>query len=618
METTINGRISHRIDKKSNWDSSTSTPLLSGEIGVITDSNGVPTGLGVGHLNTGSSMPDLLDNDQIFYPGLGAGYELPTASYTQKGGVTPSQDYYSDPSSLSIKGLTWLSKNGFFNELKELYGEDYEKELSEDEKYLRLQADQQYTNTLVMGDLYARNIIATNITNNTEENKYIKSRLMYLNSDGTYFPDMNGIGFVFLSTEDLDGDGNLDYDTLLLNGGKLTYNNQPFLMLTHTDAYDGAKYYKFYTDGSYDIVNKIPLDDIGAMGNLVVEMEGNSEGVEIYNPYEGTVRAITIPTKWCNRIILSEAPGDYIDVAANHEIDLTGKFVGTITEEERSLILSSLQNIQINNITLNKNNNYLTLSGSETININTAGNTLTFSLNEGLGDKINTAVQSLTINNEKLTGNDLVYDIEGSDTITVSSTAGKSSISLNSDYTDRIDSAIQTIELNGEILNKENNKYSIEGSDSIDITTSAGKSVVTLNNELEKKIVNSAQTLTINGIQVNDSPQFEFDIISGNTMVKNDAGEEVVAESNTVVVKQEGSQLTLSHYPIKTIMPMVPQTINIDKTNDSIKCSLGVTYDKLGHVTDSGLGLLNFSAIFGYIDALEERIKALEDKNKTG
>lgn len=106
MATTINGRTLNRIDKKSNWDSSSSTPLLPGEIGVITDSNGIPTGLGVGHLNTGASMPDLLDNDQIFYPGLGAGYELPTASYNQKGGVTPSQDYYSDPSSLSIKGLT--------------------------------------------------------------------------------------------------------------------------------------------------------------------------------------------------------------------------------------------------------------------------------------------------------------------------------------------------------------------------------------------------------------------------------------------------------------------------------------------------------------------------------
>lgn len=498
-------------------------------------------------------------------------------------------------------------------ELKELYGDDYEKELSTDEKYLRLQADQQFTNTVVMGDLYARNIIATNITNTTEENKYIKSRLMYLNSDGTYFPDMNGIGFVFLSTEDLDGDGNLDYDTLLLNGGRLTYNNQPFLMLTHTDAYKDAKYYKFYTDGSYDIVDEISLDDIEAMGNLIVEMEGSSEGVEIYNPYEGTKRAITIPTKWCNRIVLSEVPGDYIDVTSDHEIDLTGKFVGTITEEERSLISSSLQNIQINDITLNKNNNYLTLSGSETIDVNSSDNSITVGLNEELKGKLDTGVQSLTINDEKLTGNDLVYDIEGSDTITVSSTAGKSVISLDKNHLSKINSALQKLIINNIELTNENNSFDISGSDSIDITTIDNVSTVSLNEELKNKITSSASSLLING-QEFIGPTFEINIESGDTTTTNDSGETVTLVEDSVIVKQEGNTLSLSHYPITTIKPVVHATIEVSEVNPSAEYIIGMSYDDLGHVTNSGLGLLSFTSLLNRIAELEAKVAELESK----
>jgi hypothetical protein len=426
---------------------------------------------------------------------------------------------------------------------------------------------------------------------------------MYLNSDGNYFPDVAGVGIVFMDAIDADGDGNIDYDTLLVNNGKLTYNNIPFLMLSHTEAFEGSRYFKFKTDGSYETFAKIDLDDIENMAAFTINVNGEKT---VYNPKDGALLDITIPTDYCSEMIINNTSYKPINNVITLEFPV-------FTEEMRVLIQSAVQTLTLNNTTYSGPTISLNLESDETIDVNSIENGLKISLNSDLTNKIRSGVQSFTINGEKLIGNDLVYDIEGSDTITVESTGGKSSISLNSDYTNRVDSAIQTIELNGEILSKENNKYSIEGSDLIDVTATAGKSVVTLNTDLHNKIQQSAQTLTINGVSF-DGPQFEFDVLSGNTMMRNDAGELVVAEMNTVAVEQNGSELTLSHYPIATIKPMVAQTINIDSSNSSVECILGVSYDNLGHVTTSGRGLLNFKAIFDYIDALEKRIEALENK----
>lgn len=495
-----------------------------------------------------------------------------------------------------------MGANGFKNDAEVLIEREIEKEYDDTEDFLRIKTTKP-TNALVWGDLYARSITTTQINNQEETDQYITSRLMYLNSDGVYFPDVPGVGIVFMDAVDTDGDGNLDYDTLLVNNGKLTYNNVPFLMLSHTEAFEGSRYFKFKTDGSYESFDKIDLDDIENMAAFTINVNGEKT---VYNPKDGALLDITIPTDYCNEMIINNTSYKPVNNIITLEFPV-------FTEEMRVLIQSAVQTLTLNDTTYSGPTISLNLESDETIDVNSIENGLKISLNSDLANKIRSGVQSFTINNEKLTGNDIMYDIVGSDTITVESTGGKSSISLNSDYTNRIDSAIQTIEFNGEVLSKENNKYAIEGSDSIDVTATAGKSVVTLNETLKNKIQQSAQTLTINGVSF-DGPQFEFDILSGNTMMKNDAGELVIAEKNTVAIEQNGSKLTLSHYPITTIKPMVAQTINIDRSNSNVECVLGVGYDNLGHVTTSGRGLLNFKAIFDYIDALEKRIEALENK----
>lgn len=108
MATVIEDvRLRNRLDTKSNWNSR-NAELLPGEIGILTDSDGKIIGLCVGG-NTESEETtgrEIIAADKIFYPGAGSGYTLPDATFETKGGVKPSQDYYTDPDSLTIKGLT--------------------------------------------------------------------------------------------------------------------------------------------------------------------------------------------------------------------------------------------------------------------------------------------------------------------------------------------------------------------------------------------------------------------------------------------------------------------------------------------------------------------------------
>lgn len=100
-------RFLNRLDTKSNWNSR-NAELLPGEIGILTDSNGKIIGLCAGGTieSEETTGREIITADKIFYPGAGSGYVLPDATFETKGGVKPSQDYYTDPDSLTIKGLT--------------------------------------------------------------------------------------------------------------------------------------------------------------------------------------------------------------------------------------------------------------------------------------------------------------------------------------------------------------------------------------------------------------------------------------------------------------------------------------------------------------------------------
>ena len=103
----IEGRVLNRIDKTSNWNKTSATPLLPGEIGIGTDDSGKVVSLVVGYdAENGEEFDNIVRDGKVFYPGVGAGYTLPSATFNSLGGVKPNADYYADPDSLDIKGLT--------------------------------------------------------------------------------------------------------------------------------------------------------------------------------------------------------------------------------------------------------------------------------------------------------------------------------------------------------------------------------------------------------------------------------------------------------------------------------------------------------------------------------
>jgi hypothetical protein len=78
---------------------------MEGEIGIVNKTNSkTVSALIVG--NGSTNIENLLLNDNAFYPGIGAGYILPTASSTVYGGIKISDNYfYMDQGLLKPKTL---------------------------------------------------------------------------------------------------------------------------------------------------------------------------------------------------------------------------------------------------------------------------------------------------------------------------------------------------------------------------------------------------------------------------------------------------------------------------------------------------------------------------------
>lgn len=88
-----NVTIQLRSDILENW--SVKDPvLLKGEIGVVFSNNSTTTieALVIG--DDSSSISSILQSQKGFYPGIGAGYELPTASSNTKGGLQLDDRYF--------------------------------------------------------------------------------------------------------------------------------------------------------------------------------------------------------------------------------------------------------------------------------------------------------------------------------------------------------------------------------------------------------------------------------------------------------------------------------------------------------------------------------------------
>lgn len=83
-------------DTISNWKTN-QTKLLKGEAGLIYADNGInPLALAFGAGKGEENLPliSIYENNQCFFPGIGAGYKLPTASQYRLGGIKINNTYF--------------------------------------------------------------------------------------------------------------------------------------------------------------------------------------------------------------------------------------------------------------------------------------------------------------------------------------------------------------------------------------------------------------------------------------------------------------------------------------------------------------------------------------------
>lgn len=144
--------IQLRIDTHNNWNNS--IILLEGEVGhILSDEDQSIQATVVGDGKT--SIIELLDNDKAFFPGKGAGYELPQASSSTLGGIKYDDRYFEVINGRLLPKYIQLS-------------------IVDDETGLYYNAENKRTNqawdTLensdlrIRGDLYVEDIYATSAT----------------------------------------------------------------------------------------------------------------------------------------------------------------------------------------------------------------------------------------------------------------------------------------------------------------------------------------------------------------------------------------------------------------------------------------------------------------------
>lgn len=153
---------------------STQKPLMEGEIGIVNRTNSKTiSALIVGDGST--NVENLLLNDSAFYPGIGAGYILPTASSTVHGGLKISDNYfYIDQGLLKPKTLQLIEDDNPDNpdEFNKANKSDNDAFISSPATDWKLRGDF-YAETLYADEARIKNIIYDQETNISYLSKHL-------------------------------------------------------------------------------------------------------------------------------------------------------------------------------------------------------------------------------------------------------------------------------------------------------------------------------------------------------------------------------------------------------------------------------------------------------------
>lgn len=398
-------RINLSKDKYSNWYSN-NPKLGNGEL-ILSTADNEENVISFIMIGNGTDRFRMIHNSgkNIFYPGIGAGYQLPTASNTELGGIKISSDYFTITNqTLYPKFLRYETYN---YELALVTQENVSLKVDNNIYCKKLAADQVNTKLWVeeehikIGDKYidlhiklegksAPPILSNNEYCGIRFNNYRYDEADTAESDRSVAElSINNRGLLYYSTSTTSS----KYQILMLNPN--TYTSEKYISISKDN------------NGFFNLkgISSIPITDISGRGTLTLNII-NKDTNSTLNSYSYSCNSsitadIKIPTVYCKSIRLNN---------------------GSILTPDSD-----------NNININVSTNYcnsIVVEG-QTYNVDT-NNTITVgSLGFTDQDRIalNSSIKSLTLNNTQYSGDNVTFNINATTGLVANNSSGKVDLS---------------------------------------------------------------------------------------------------------------------------------------------------------------------------------------------
>ena len=390
-QTVVNNvTLQLRQDTITNWESN-QTKLKKGEPGLIYNDGGSSLLALVIGQNDSTEAITLYQEKLCFYPGKGAGYELPRASESVLGGIKIDTEYF------DMNGDT-MQPNYLF------YTIGYEKQQNINNNLLITQPN---TDLAITGDLYFNNAYGEYLyVQNYHQEDYSSLNVanthisIHTSSDDTLdvdtLTDTETAGLLFYnykgSEQELPESQRSVAEFGVNNKGILVYtptkdmNRQHVLTMNPLIAGQVDHGYLFVTrgeDGSTQIepVNYIQPDNIAEMNTLTININGDSFQ---YSPNLKDAHLVnevnfTIPTTYCDTVVFN---GVQYPVDGSHTITISDV---SFTEEDKDLLSKSINSITYLGKTYTTTDHSVSLidnrtsEGSDLIDVSTIADTTTIS-----------------------------------------------------------------------------------------------------------------------------------------------------------------------------------------------------------------------------------------------
>lgn len=331
---TVKGRIQHRIDSEENWKSGTS--LLKGEIGVALDSSGNVEYMGFGNSDTEVALTTLEQQQQVFYPGKGAGYELLPATTDKIGGVKIYENYYRNADPLQPRYILKLSETGFKDYVQKFYSGKL-KDFDENDIFLMLMDVEDETHTLNLGlngSVYINRLKAQTLEHITREDHTISDQYLELYTSEDPLQPLGDGDYIGIRFRNYTSDPNIYAQLSIDNSGILYFfpqfgedkKEQVITLSTQTITDDKRQLVSLTRENG-----KIQLKN-NPIYTLTVKQGGTSTVYDPLGEGDKEIEIPNVPEAYCEKI---EFDGKEYEPDDNNIITLPPNFAYTLDDKEK-------------------------------------------------------------------------------------------------------------------------------------------------------------------------------------------------------------------------------------------------------------------------------------------